>query len=287
MVFRTAIGLLLLLISGSSSAASVNEGLQAFERGDYVTARKIWLQDSADGEPRATYYLSLLYAQGKGVKRNPHLAMEYLAAAARAGHKVAQFNLGNHYNQGKWVEENPAQAAKWWRIAADADMPRAQHNLATLYLLGRGVPKDLKQARYWYQRAAALGSKPSASALEAFVEQVHGSARSKPPAVSAEAPLKALGSSWLLRQKPEAYTLQIFASDSRAAVEQVLKAHSFKRQVAVYRYPRKGKFWYALSYGRFTNAAQARAAIAELPSTVRRAKPWPRRFADIQTLIGD
>jgi len=156
----------LLLCSSASLAASVDDGLVAFEQGDYEGARDIWLPLAEQGEARAAYYMSLLCAQGKGVPKNIPLAMEYLAAAARNGHAVAQFNLGNHYNQGKWLEEKPELAAYWWRVSASQDMARAQHNLATLYLMGRGVRQDVSRAGYWYRRAAENGSQPSALMLE-------------------------------------------------------------------------------------------------------------------------
>jgi TPR repeat protein len=274
-------------------AATVEQGLAAFQAGDPVAARKIWLPLSEAGDPRATYYMSLLYAQGRGAAENHALAMEFLAAAARAGHVTAQFNLGNHYNTGKWVTEDPVQAAFWWRRAAAAGLPRAQHNLATLYLMGRGVEKDLARARYWYERAARSGAQRSAEALReidtqsanASLDGTTGANQGLEPQPR-DGASAAHGHAWLQRQPGNKYTLQVFASESRDTIGRLLAKYEFKREVCVYRFKSRGRVLYAMSYGDFPTATAARQAVAELPRELQRSAPWPRRFADIQGLIG-
>lgn len=156
----------LLIVAFPTWAATVDDGLDVFQQRDFEAARDIWLPLAEQGDGRAAYYISLLYAQGKGVPKDSSQAMEFLVTAAENGHAMAQFNLGNHYNQGKWVDEDPEKAARWWHEAGEQNMRRAQHNLATLYLIGRGVAQDINKARYWYERAAENGSTPSALMLE-------------------------------------------------------------------------------------------------------------------------
>ena len=275
-----------------AGAGTVEQGLAAFQGGDYVMARKIWLPLSEAGDPRATYYMSLLYAQGKGTAENHALAMEFLAAAARAGHVVAQFNLGNHYNTGKWVNEDPAQAAFWWRRAAAAGLPRAQHNLATLYLMGRGVEKNVVRARYWYERAARSGAQRSAEILRELNTQPGSTSRDGVAGAQQEVETQrreeaftARGHAWLTSQPGENYTLQVFASESLDSIERLLSKYDFKREVCVYQFNARGRMLHAMSYGDFTTAKAARQAINELPRELQRGAPWPRRFADIQGLI--
>ena len=271
------------LLAQPVTAASVADGMTAFRAGDYAAALQIWRPLSEAGDMQATFYLSMMHAQGKGMPANHALGMEYLAAAARGGLAVAQFNLGNHYNTGKWVEQNPAMAAYWWRLAGEQGMPHAQHNLAGLYLIGRGVPRDEQQARFWYQRAARNGSQASASILAELDTQT-SQTPSQTDAPVEEAGLT-LGHDWLMQQSAEKYTLQVLASESRDAIDKLLQQHRLKRQVAVYRFSARGRQWYGLGYGRFDSAELARAAIAELPATLRAGSPWARRFGDIQALI--
>lgn len=297
---RLLIFLLIALVwLSASQAATVDEGLQAFRGGDYGGALDTWLSLSEQGNARATYYLSLLYAQGKGVKKNTSLAMEFLAAAAKGGHAVAQFNLGNHYNQGKWVKEDPRIAAYWWRMAAAQGMQRAEHNLGSLYLMGRGVDKDVDKALEWYERAALHGSKQSREMAEqlkagqgnpqlAKAERAAVSGQPVHPeqgGADRDGGFPALGHDWINRQPGEKYTLQVIASESAESVRRLLARHKFNRQVAVYQFDASGRHLYGIGYGRFLNRDKARAAISELPDELRGNGPWPRRFADIQAII--
>jgi len=158
-------------------AATVDDGLDLFQQGDFAAARDVWLPLAEHGDGRAAYYMSLLYAQGKGVPKDPSLAMESLEGAAENGHAVAQLHLGNHYNKGKWVEQNPSMAAQWWRKASEQGIVSAQHNLATLYLLGRGIKQDIREARHWFEQAAKHGSEASALMLEQIEPDQPGSGR--------------------------------------------------------------------------------------------------------------
>jgi TPR repeat protein len=316
-MLQRALLLTLVLLLPCAGAETVEQGLAAFQREDFAGARDIWLPLAEQGDARAAYYMSLLYGQGKGVSRNKALAMEFLAAAARGGHPGAQFNLGNHYNQGLWVEERPERAAHWWRLAGAQDMVRAQHNLASLYYLGRGVGQDMEQARHWYARAAENGSEASVLILEQIESERRAKQslkpekpvetsdlRGEPPATlsgerrastrnegtrvarKVEGPeFNALGHDWVNSRPPGHYTLQLIASESAEAIGKLLKRNRFKRQTVVYRFQAKGKTFYALGYGHFTSADEARQGTHELPESLRANSPWPRRFAVIQALI--
>lgn len=48
---------------------------------------------------------------------------------------------------------------------------------------------------------------------------------------------------------------------------------------------RAGKDWFVVVTGRFISSAQARQAIAKLPTAQRDAGPWPRDLKTIQAEI--
>jgi len=304
-----------ILLAGTATASTVEQGLQWFKQGDYQQARDTWLALSEGGDARATFYLSRLYAQGQGVPQDPRLAMEYLASAAAQGDMLAQFNLGNHYYQGKWIEQDPRLAETWWLAAAEQDMPRAQHNLGALYMRGQGVPRDLPLAWYWLERAASNGSTASRELLSRLENRIDaqmlpaqaaprrdaGASRKKPPPKVVQSPASpvqkkkmpepaagtgnALGRGWVLHQPRDSYTLQLIASTSADTVARLRDEYKWKRQVAVYGFSNKGRQFTVMVYGRFPDLKSARAAIDELPARLRRVPPWPRRFADIQDLV--
>jgi hypothetical protein len=92
----------------------------AFDRANYATALKVWLEPAKQGDPAAQTYVGEIFEKGLG------LPSDYTAAA------------------------------DWYRRAAEQNYSRAAINLANLYEQGLGVPQDKKEALNWYRRAAGL-----------------------------------------------------------------------------------------------------------------------------------
>jgi len=113
---------LLLLAAVLPALADFQAGLDAYNKGDYVTAAKEW------------------------------------RPLAEEGSAVAQFNLGLLYLDGRGVPQSDAEAANWFRRAAEQDYPQAQHNLGAMYGKGQGVKRDLVQAYKWLNICAAKGN---------------------------------------------------------------------------------------------------------------------------------
>lgn len=100
------------------AAADFWDGLEAYDAGDFVTARAHWhpLAESGDAEAQAA--LAGLYAQGLGVAADPSRAADWFRRAAEQGHTIAQLNLGDHYARGLGVKRDPVQAWVWLSLAA-------------------------------------------------------------------------------------------------------------------------------------------------------------------------
>ena len=103
------------------AAADFNTGLEAYKKGDFVTAAKEWHTVADQGSAAAQYNLGLLYLDGKG------------------------------------VPQNDAEAANWFRRAAEQDYGQAQHNLGAMYGSGQGVKRDYIQAYKWLNLCAGKG----------------------------------------------------------------------------------------------------------------------------------
>jgi uncharacterized protein len=110
------------LIAALPLAADFQAGLDAYQKGDYVTAAKEW------------------------------------RPLAEAGDPSAQFNLGLLYLDGHGVPQSSAEAANWFRRAAEQDYTEAQHNLGAMYASGQGVKRDYVQAYKWLNLCAAKGN---------------------------------------------------------------------------------------------------------------------------------
>jgi len=76
---------------------SVEDGFIAFKQGDKESAYKHWLPLAIKGEPRAQFFLSVLYEGWTGRAEDLSNAKRWLTASANNGFIPAQFNLGNNY----------------------------------------------------------------------------------------------------------------------------------------------------------------------------------------------
>jgi TPR repeat protein len=113
-----------------SRAASYEEAVRAYERGEYKAAAAALQPIAEAGDPKAQVRLGLMYREGRGVGRDPVSAFQWLLRAARGGRADAQYLVG------------------------------------TMYQRGEGTPRDNEAARAWWRRAAAQGNQKAAAALK-------------------------------------------------------------------------------------------------------------------------
>ncbi len=135
--------------------AGYDDGLAAYDRGDYVTALREWHPLAKQGNAKAQYKLGLMYDNGLGVTQDYARAVNWYHKAAEQGNAGAQYNLGYLYTNGLGVPQNYARAVKWFRKAAEQGHAKAQNNLGVNYHTGEAVPQDYVQALMWYNLAAS------------------------------------------------------------------------------------------------------------------------------------
>ncbi len=128
---------LLLAITLTTARADFNDGVAAMVAGDYDKALKT-----------------------------------FVPLAEASDHGYAQYFLARMYADGRGVEKNPATAAKWLRKAAEKGIPDAQYRLGGLYERGEGVPQDMEYAFSWYSVAAHIGNPKADSALKATTQKL-------------------------------------------------------------------------------------------------------------------
>ena len=170
------------LLTPLLASASLDNGLAAYERGNYTVAFDIFSAHAIQGNANAQYHLGLLYAQGRGVPHNYGEALKWYRKAAEQGHANAQHNLGSLYDLGRGVPHNSREAWKWFRKAAEQGHANAQINvsvmegapeetvraavqgdakaqnrLGLMYDKGRGVPQNYGEAAKWFRKAAEQG----------------------------------------------------------------------------------------------------------------------------------
>jgi hypothetical protein len=93
-------------------------------RSDFARAAGLFLKAGATFEdPSALFELAQLYLKGKGVRRNPRLAISQLYTAARKQYAPAQALLGHMKWEGKNMKRRSTEGLALLIMAKDADNP--------------------------------------------------------------------------------------------------------------------------------------------------------------------
>jgi DamX protein len=90
---------------------------------------------------------------------------------------------------------------------------------------------------------------------------------------------------WLLKQSPQAYTLQVIGLSNAQAIIDFTRQHRFRDPVFYVETQRAGQPWFSLLHGLYPNRDAAVAALASLPEAVRAGGAWPRSVGVLQEEI--
>ena len=112
--FAAALALLLPL----TVYAGFNEGVQAYERGDYAKAIAEFKPLAERGNAKAQYSMGYLYHYGYGVSRDETQAVKWFRLAADQGDALSQYYLGLIYENGKDVGRDLVAAHMWFSLSA-------------------------------------------------------------------------------------------------------------------------------------------------------------------------
>ena len=126
-----------------------DQGVAAYDRGDFAAALATFRSLSEQGDPVAQYNLGVMYDRGAGVPENDAEAMKWYRLAADQNYSSAELNLGLLYYEGRGVPKNLDEAVKWYRRAADKGVSEAQFNLGAMYANGEGVPRSYVESYKW------------------------------------------------------------------------------------------------------------------------------------------
>ena len=144
-------------------------GIAAFERGDYETALREFKFLAEQKNSRGQYGLGLMYDLGVGVPTDFEEAVKWYQLSANQGNAAAQNNLATMYAEGEGVERDADRAAKLYENAAQQGNFDALNNLGVIYLRGVGVPRDYVRAYMWFRLGEMKGDRAAKMNRE-FVE---------------------------------------------------------------------------------------------------------------------
>ena len=154
---------LVLVISLSittTGVAGFEEGIAAFDRGEYKIALREFRLSAAQGDARAQYNIAVMYRTGQGVTQSNQEADRWYRNAAELGHVEAQFSLGLMYHEGfigkmyvkgQGIKKNYLMAHKWYNIAAlnGHRLSKKQLGLVEGKMTSEEIGKANKLAKNW------------------------------------------------------------------------------------------------------------------------------------------
>ena len=111
------------------------------------------------GSLDAATNIALIYADGRGVPKDPRQAVTWFRRAAEGGDAVAQYNLALIYERGDAVSPDNKESIRWLTAAADQNVVPALLDLGRLYMHPPdSTTPDVGRAISYYQKAGDLGS---------------------------------------------------------------------------------------------------------------------------------
>ncbi len=135
-LIRAVIIAAMCLLAAVPVRADFDDGMEAYDAGDYETALKVWFSLA---DTRAQYNLGVLYRDGVGVPVDYVKAASWFRRAAEQGFAQAQYNLGVMYRNGQGLSKDYDEAVVWFRQAAEQGFDMAQSDLGAMYSKGWGV----------------------------------------------------------------------------------------------------------------------------------------------------
>ena len=102
------------------------------------------------------HYVAMCYLHGRGINKNPQMAVKFYTEAAELGNAMSQYELATLIEEGNIIERNESLAHTLYSKAAAQKEPRALIELAHRYAEGRFVEKSEDTAARLLMEAAEL-----------------------------------------------------------------------------------------------------------------------------------
>lgn len=139
--------------------------------GEPREAARTILAAAETGLADAQVMLGQILLEGRGIQRDPELAVRWFRIARAQGNPMAHNMLGRCLEHGWGCNPDLSTAAREYRKAAEQGLDWGMYNLANLFATGRGVVLDQAQALPLYRQAAELGHAKSMNLLGRYLEE--------------------------------------------------------------------------------------------------------------------
>lgn len=100
-------------IPSISYANDFDDGLKAYNNGDFKKAYVLFLKEAKKGDAIAQNNIGAMYENGQGVLQDYKEAVKWYRLAAEQGNAMAKCNIAAGYATGKGVSKSYSEAKKW------------------------------------------------------------------------------------------------------------------------------------------------------------------------------
>ncbi len=269
--------LLLALALPALGAPKLEDGYDAFERGDVHEAVAIWRELAEAGNQTAQLNLGQLYRTGRGVPQDDAEAVKWYIEAGRSGSEMARYTLKLMEREGRATE---ADVAKAFNGELPPDFEATQQAALT-------EPTTVEPATSPTATAAPTTPTATAAPTATSTTTTEPTTAATPPASATTTepnePRPPSTREWLGSLPPDGYVVQLIGSSRPDRLQdyrdkELQGVTPEPRVVLTYR---AGKNWYLLLMGPYADPASARNAAAALPASVQKNQPWVRPVAGL------
>ena len=141
------LAVLLFMLAQPSEAQNLTFGMILHNKFQYEKALRHFVPLAEKGDPKAQFYLGLMYDNGQGLPQDFAKSFNWWLKAAEQD------------NKGQSVPQYCAKSVIWYRKAAEQGIAPAQHNLGVAYYNGKCVTQDFLLAYIWLSVAATNGDR--------------------------------------------------------------------------------------------------------------------------------
>ncbi|HBM41729.1 MAG TPA: hypothetical protein DD402_18060, partial [Sulfitobacter sp.] len=143
----------------AAQAQTVQDGMAAFEQGDYTHALELLLPLAEQGDAEAQCQVGRLYYRGgDGVPQSFDDSVAWAKKSAEQNNPCGLNSLGVSYRFGQGVDPDAKTAFDYFTRAAAQGFDKAQFSLGNMHELGEGTAQSDAEARAWYHKAAEQGN---------------------------------------------------------------------------------------------------------------------------------
>jgi TPR repeat protein len=136
--------------------SQLESGAQLVKEKKYPEGYKAFKKMADGGCPYSQCVVALMNKNGVGVKKDSHLAFEFMQRSAHQGFADAQRWLAEMYLKGEGVAPDRKKALEWFEKAARNDVVEAEYKLGHLYR-NSGLPELEEKGAAWISKAEKTG----------------------------------------------------------------------------------------------------------------------------------